>query len=114
MHETGCCIISLDDEVGPGTHWVASDIKGEKIFFFDSFSLPPPMEFVSHAKKIGKKIVFHAGRPLQKLESVKCGWFCLIFLNEIWKISFFEVLNLFSLDDPEVNEKFVKDYFKKL
>ena len=39
LHKRGCCIINLDDEVGNGTHWVATDIKGKKILYFDSFPI---------------------------------------------------------------------------
>ena len=34
LHKTGSCIINLDDKIGNGTHWVATDIKGEKCFLF--------------------------------------------------------------------------------
>ena len=55
LHKTGSCIINLDDEIGNGTHWVATDIKGKNVFYFDSFAQPPPIEFVHYAKRIGKK-----------------------------------------------------------
>ena len=54
LHRTGSCIINLDDEIGNGTHWVATDIKGKNVFYFDSFAQPPPIEFVHYAKRIGK------------------------------------------------------------
>ena len=34
LHKTGSCIINLDDKIGNGTHWVATDIKGKKCFLF--------------------------------------------------------------------------------
>ena len=40
LHKTGSCIINLDDKIGNGTHWVATDIKGKNVFYFDSFSMP--------------------------------------------------------------------------
>ena len=43
LHKTGSCIINLDGEIGNGTHWVATNIKGKNIFYFDSFSMPPPI-----------------------------------------------------------------------
>ena len=51
LHETGSCIINLDDEIGHGTHWVATYITGNFIYYFDSFSLPPLQEFVDYAEK---------------------------------------------------------------
>ena len=58
LHKTGSCIINLDDEIGNGTHWVATDIKGKNVFYFDSFAQPPPIEFVHYAKRIGKETFF--------------------------------------------------------
>ena len=111
LHKTGSCIINLDDEVGNGTHWVATDIKGKNVFYFDSFAQPPPIEFVHYAKRIGKEIFFNSGHPIQELQSVRCGYYCLYFLNEIRKKSFYDVLKVFSLNDPMKNERFIKEYF---
>ena len=111
LHRTGSCIINLDDEIGNGTHWVATDIKGKNVFYFDSFAQPPPVEFVSYAKRIGKQIIFNSGHPIQELQSVRCGYYCLYFLNEIRKKSFYDVLKVFSLNDPMKNERFIKIYF---
>ena len=111
LHKTGSCIINLDDEIGNGTHWVATDIKGKNVFYFDSFAQPPPVEFVSYAKRIGKQIIFNSGHPIQELQSVRCGYYCLYFLNEIRRKSFYDVLKVFSLNDPMKNERFIKIYF---
>ena len=111
LHKTGSCIINLDDEIGNGTHWVATDIKGKNVFYFDSFAQPPPIEFVHYAKRIGKEIFFNSGHPIQELQSVRCGYYCLYFLNEIRGKSFYDVLKVFSLNDPMKNERFIKEYF---
>ena len=111
LHKTGSCIINLDDEIGNGTHWVATDIKGNKVVYFDSFSMPPPVEFVQYAKRIGKQIIFNSGHPIQDLMSVRCGYYCLYFLNEIRRKTFYEVLSVFSLNEPMQNERFIKIYF---
>ena len=111
LHRTGSCIINLDDEIGNGTHWVATDIKGKNVFYFDSFAQPPPIEFVHYAKRIGKEIFFNSGHPIQELQSVRCGYYCLYFLNEIRRKSFYDVLKVFSLNDPMKNERFIKEYF---
>ena len=34
LHQTGCCVINLDDGVGKGTHWVASFIKSIILILF--------------------------------------------------------------------------------
>lgn len=38
-------IVNLDDDAGPGTHWVAYAKKGDRAIYFDSFgNLRPPRE----------------------------------------------------------------------
>ena len=59
IHKTGSCVINLDDGVGKGTHWVASFIKSGVIYYFDSFSLPPPLEFVEYVRKLGMKYQYN-------------------------------------------------------
>ena len=110
---TGCCIINLDDGAGKGTHWVATFIKPKSkiIYYFDSFSLPPPLEFVDHARRLGMKYQYNSGYPIQNILSVRCGYFCLYFLDNIWRKSFYDCLKVFDLKDSEKNEKFIKKYF---
>ena len=83
LHREGCCIINLDDEIGQGSHWVSHSLEGKNVFYFDSFSLPPPLEFVEYTEKTGKKIIWNGGHPIQDICSVRCGYYCLYFLKEI-------------------------------
>ena len=84
IHKTGCCIINLDDEIGVGTHWVASFVSDKIIYYFDSFSLPPPIEFVEYAKRLKKRCDYNGGYPIQDIYSVRCGYYCLYFLHNIY------------------------------
>ena len=111
LHRTGGCIINLDDGVGKGTHWAASFIKHGIIYYFDSFSMPPPLEFVEYAKKVGMKYQYNGGHALQNLFSVRCGYFCLYFLDNIWRKSYYDCLKVFDLKSSQKNEKFIKKYF---
>ena len=113
LHQTGCCIINLDDGIGNGTHWVASFIKSKVIYYFDSFSLPPPVEFVDYARELGMKYQYNYGYPIQNILSVRCGYYCLYFLDNIWRKSFYDCLKVFDLADTQKNEKFIKKYFSK-
>ena len=85
FHSSGGCIINLDDGVGNGTHWVASFIKSKIIYYFDSFSLPPPVEFVDYARRLGMRYQHNYGYPIQNISSVRCGYYCLYFLDNIWR-----------------------------
>ena len=111
LHRTGCCVINLDDGVGKGTHWVASFIKSKIIYYFDSFSLPPPVEFVDYARRLEMSYQHNYGYPIQNISSVRCGYYCLYFLDNIWRKSFYDCLKVFSLADTQKNEMFIKKYF---
>ena len=113
VHKTGCCIINLDDRVGNGTHWVATFVKPKSkiIYYFDSFSLPPPMEFLEYAKRSRMRYKYNSGYPIQDINSVRCGYFCLYFLDNIWRKSFYDCLKVFDLKNPQFNENFIKHYF---
>ena len=113
VHKTGCCIINLDDRVGNGTHWVATFVKPKSkiIYYFDSFSFPPPMEFLDYAKRLRMRYKYNSGYPIQDINSVKCGYFCLFFLDNIHKMSFYDCLKVFDLGNLQFNENFIKHYF---
>ena len=111
LHQTGGCVINLDDGIGKGTHWVTSFIKSGVIYYFDSFSLPPPIEFVEYARKLGMKYQYNYGNPIQNIYSVRCGYYCLYFLDNIWRKSFYDCLKVFNLKDTQKNEIFIKKYF---
>ena len=113
IHKTGCCIINLDDETGQGTHWVATYIKHDSkiIYYFDSFSLPPPLEFIDHAKKLKMNYKYNYGYPIQDIHSVRCGYYCLYFLDNIYKKSFNKCLKVFNLIKTQNNEDFIRNYF---
>ena len=52
--------------------------KAKMIYYFDSFSLPPPIEFVEHAKRLKMNYTFHSGYPFQDINSVRVGYYCLL------------------------------------
>ena len=113
VHRKGCCIINLDDGVGKETHWVATFIKPKSkiIFYFDSLSLPPPVEFVNYAGRLGMSYQYNDGYPIQNILSVRCDYFCLYFLDNIWRKSFYDCLKVFDLANTQKNEIFIKKYF---
>ena len=111
FHNKGCCIINLDDKIGSGTHWVAEYIKPPMIYYFDSFSIHPPLEFIEHAKRLNMQYVYNYGYPIQDIYSVRCGYYCLYFLDNIGKKSFYNVLKVFKIINQQYNEDFIKKYF---
>ena len=107
------CIINLDDLEGVGTHWVCCWFTGKKFEYFDSFGFPPPLEWEENIRKWFPKIKTFLRNEwqIQAADSVRCGYYCLMFLNERNKgKSYEEFLRMFSRN-PEKNERIVKKYF---
>ncbi len=81
--ETG--IINLDDNTGPGTHWVAYAIDPRSIIYFDSYGLAPPKEFIKYISKV-KSPLYYSTLPTQRLTDPPiCGREVLNVLSEISK-----------------------------
>jgi len=85
-------ILNLDDTTnlkdvygsftGEGTHWVAWYKVGRQINYFDSYGLPPPLEFEKYIRT--KKFRYNSTQ-VQPEGSVVCGHLCLYFLVEMAK-----------------------------
>ena len=106
------CIINLDDFESLGTHWVCCWPKGKGLYeYFDSFGLPPPLEWEKEMSMHGMTHFFRNDNQIQWEQSVRCSYYCLLFLNERNKgTSFADILKMFS-NDLLQNEEIVKNYF---
>ena len=109
------CIINLDDFGSLGTHWVCCwHAKNGTYEYFDSFGLPPPLEWEKEMSVHGIKHFFRNDNQIQWKQSVRCGYYCLLFLNERNKgTSFVDILRMFT-DDVLQNERIVRNYFYKI
>lgn len=77
-HQHESAIVNLDENVGPGTHWVAYKKTGRKIIYFDSFgNLPPPFELTNY---FGDGSVHYNYKRYQEYDTIECGHLCLKFL----------------------------------
>lgn len=75
-----CGVVNMDDESGPGTHWVAYKKVGKIVIYFDSFgNLSPPKELVNYFR--GCQLYFNHNR-LQSYNTSNCGQLCVKFLYE--------------------------------
>lgn len=106
------CIIYLDDFGSLGTHWVCCwRSKNRTYEYFDSFGLPPPLEREMEIETLGKKHFFRNNKQIQWEKNVRCGYYCLLFLNERNKgTSYKKILDMFT-NDVLKNEKIIKKYF---
>jgi len=59
-------VFNLDNSKGTGSHWVAlySNLKEEKIYFFDSYGAPPANEFIILMSKILYWIIFKKNKNI--------------------------------------------------
>ena len=102
------CIINLDDFGNMGSHWVYCWMGDREIQYFDSFGIPPPEEWLKKSH-VGPYV--YNQQQIQAIPSVRCGYYCLFFLNGKNKgTSFEDIMNIFSRDVKR-NETFVKEYF---
>lgn len=74
-------IINLDDQNGPGTHWICFYKRQSFIYCFDPFgNLRPCVEFIRYFNSNGVcKIIFNYD-SYQTYNSIICGHLCLKFL----------------------------------
>lgn len=79
-----CGVINLDDEEGPGTHWVSYYKWNNKIcYYFDSFGdLQPFKEFIAYVGGDKCKILYNYKRQ-QAFNTGVCGHLCLKFLLQM-------------------------------
>ena len=113
-HQQALFIYNLEPAYMSGSHWVATFIHNKVINYFDSFGLSPFQEIVNHAKKKNLTLL-HQNNQIQNLMTTTCGYFCLYFLNEMNKgKSYFDLLQVFDLNDTMKNEKFIARYFKNI
>ena len=109
------CIINLDDRQSQGTHWVACAPSHENrkiLWYFDSFGMYYPKEYENRAKKDGMKVIYNTV-PYQHIKSVLCGYYCIYFLHR-WSLGedYYDILQRFSINDANYNERFIEKYFK--
>lgn len=78
-------IVNLDDDSGPGTHWVAYAKRDNRVVYFDSFgNLRPPNELVRYFGRDVTRIEYnHTAR--QTYDQNICGQLCLQFLRTVDK-----------------------------
>ena len=104
-----CGIINLDDNQGPGTHWVCYRNIDSFVEYFDPFGLIMPDEVYHYLLTSGKKLIYPQDE-IQNRDSVLCGYWCLYYLNERQKgKSVLDVIHNQKFDED--NSDFLISYF---
>ena len=113
-HKQALFIYNLEPAYMSGGHCVATYVKDNVINYFDSFGMPPFQEMVNHAKKKNLTLL-HQKNQIQNIQTTTCGYFCLYFLNEMNKgNSYYDLLQVFDINDTMKNESFIEHYFRNI
>ena len=111
-HKQALCIYNLEPYCMSGSHWVSTYVRDGVINYFDSFGMPPFQEIVDHARSKNLTLV-HQNNQMQNINTITCGYLCFYFLNEMSKgTTYYDLLDVFNIDDTMKNEQFIEKYFK--
>jgi hypothetical protein len=107
-------ILNLDEESGPGTHWVLLSMIDPKTgIYFDSFSCPPPEIVYLFMKKNRPENVYNNG-IIQKLSSENCGYYCCRCGYDLSHGEhYLDLLDEYSVNESE-NEKIITTWSKSV
>lgn len=85
-------IINLDSTEGKGTHWVCYSKNKDKIYYFDSFGLDPPLELQKYLKNGKDRRIELSTFQIQEFGTHHCGYYCLLLLKLIETSGFRKVV----------------------
>ena len=74
-----CIVINIDHSSNQGTHWTCLFIKNWDSFYFDSYGFEPPTE----VKQYCKEPRYYSSYPIQKMNEVICGHYCIYVLYRL-------------------------------
>jgi hypothetical protein len=112
----GSYVINIMDSIDkfgndlPGSHYVAVYIDKNKTYYFDSFSMVPPLEIINFME-LRNKPIYRNNVELQAINSIMCGYFSLYIIYGLYKgRDYNEILNDFT---PSVrkNDHIIKKFF---
>lgn len=63
-------------------HWTGFYVNKKNLYYFDSFSAPPPDTIIMLGRKYKKKIYYNTS-IYQNLRGGNCGQYCCYFLKEV-------------------------------
>ena len=108
----GAYVISLDEYVDVGTHWVALYAKNYEVVFGVEHIPKEIKKFIESGFPKNKDIIANIFR-LQAYDSIMCGYFCIKFIDFMLDSkSLTDYTSLFSPHDFKKNDKIIKELFK--
>ena len=79
----GAYIINLDEYSDIGTHWMALYVNNKTVTYFDNFRIehiPKELQKFINNRNITSNIY-----RIQNYDSIMCGYFCIGFINYMFK-----------------------------
>ena len=106
----GVYVFNLDEYSDIRTHWIALFVNPKTVTYVDSFGVEHiPKEIKSFINN--KNIIVNIFR-IQTYDSVMCGYFCIEFIDFIFKgNSLTDLANLFSPNNFKKNDDIILNYF---
>ena len=113
----GYYIFNLENSNQGGSHWVAMVKQGKKYYYCDPYGVPPPQTMID-LLQINETQLLYNDSQIQHLDSILCGWYCLVFLHQMQQSNnmtnnITNFLELFYLDTKK-NDKELKKICKAL
>ena len=93
-----CMVINTDHSSNEGTHWTCLFINNGSSFYFDPYGFKPTVEVerycTSGSSSSSKNSRYYSPFPIQKMNEVICGHYCIYVLYRINNdIEFYDVCN---------------------
>lgn len=115
LNNDECIVYNLQDSTQDGSHWILIANKDGVTINMDSFGLPPIDEARKYMKTCKGQRLYN-DEQIQDSESAMCGYYCLYFIQQIYKFDkdIIDVLFEFNGENREGNDKKIKDWYNQL
>ncbi len=114
----GYYIFNLENSNQGGSHWVGLVKKSKKAYYYcDPYGIPPPQTMLD-LLQCNESHLFYNDTQIQHIDSILCGYFCLVFLYQMQQSNDLvnnieNFLQLFYLDTNK-NDKELKKICKSI
>ena len=108
----GAYVINLHEYESIETHWIALYVNAENVTYYDSFGVEHVPKEIK--KFIGNKNIITNIYRIQAYDSIRCGYFCIGFVDFMLKgksLYTKEYTKLFSPNEYKKNDKIILKYF---
>jgi len=107
----GSGIINLETSEESGSHWVCFYSFVDHVFYFDSYGLQPPEEFISKSTQRIK----YSNSEIQNADSIMCGYYCIHCIESLDNgMTPYDFIMQYDTHPTERNETLIKIYSKNL